>query len=161
MRQRQANYRRVKIHRNYTVEEAARLFGNHKNTVRAWIKAGLPTCDQKRPTLILGRELSAFLQERQAKRKRPCRPGEIYCVRCRSPKKPAGNAVDYEPVTDKIGNLTAICPDCETLINQRVSAAKFGSVKAKMEITFPQALPRLSESCEATVNSDLKWETRR
>ena len=156
MRQRQANYRRVKIHRSYTVEEVARLFSKHKNTVRAWVEAGLPTCDRKRPTLILGHDLAVFLKDRQAKRKQPCRPGEIYCVRCRSPKRPAGNLVDYEPVTDKIGNLTAICPDCEALINQRVSADKFGSVKAKMEITFPQALRRLSESYEPTVNSDLK-----
>ena len=55
MRKRRPNYRLVKIHRNYTVEEVARLFGTHNNTVRAWVKAGLPTCDGKRPTLILGR----------------------------------------------------------------------------------------------------------
>src|SRR5207245_6300414 len=113
MRKRYANHRRVKIHRSYTVEEIARLCGNHKNTVRAWVKAGLPTCDLKRPTLILGRDLAAFLQDRRAKGKQPCRPGEIYCVRCRSPKTAAGNLVDYEPVSDKIGHLTASCPDCE------------------------------------------------
>jgi hypothetical protein len=28
------NYRRAKIHRNYTVEEAARVLGVHRNTVR-------------------------------------------------------------------------------------------------------------------------------
>ena len=113
MGNRQANHRRVKIHRSYKVEEIALLLGVHKNTVRAWVKVGLPTCDRKRPTLILGHDLAAFLQDRRARRKQPCQPGEIYCVRCRSPKTPAGNLVDYEPVTDKIGNLTAICPDCE------------------------------------------------
>jgi transposase len=61
MRQRQANYRCVKIHRSYTVEEVARLFSKHKNTVRAWVEAGLPTCDRKRPTLILGHDLAVFL----------------------------------------------------------------------------------------------------
>jgi hypothetical protein len=50
MRKRRPNYRLVKIHRCYTVEEAARLLGTHKNTVRAWVRAGLPTCDSKRPT---------------------------------------------------------------------------------------------------------------
>ncbi len=156
MRQPHANYRRVKIHRSYTVEEVARLYSRHKNTVRAWVKAGLPICDRKRPTLILGRDLAAFLQDRQAKRKQPCRPGEIYCVRCRYPKKPADNLVEYKPVTDKIGSLTAICPDCDALMYQRVSAAKFGSIKPGVEVTFPQALTRLSESYEPTVNSDLK-----
>ena len=146
MGQRQANYRRVKIHRSYTVEEIARLFGIHKNTVRAWVKDGLPTCDQKRPTLILGRHLVAFLQDRRARRKRPCRLGEMYCLRCRAPRTPAANMVEYKPVTDKIGNLTAICPDCVSLMNQRVSVAQLASFQGKMEITFPQALRRVGET---------------
>ena len=41
MRKRHPNPRLVKIHRNYTVEEIATLFGIHKNTVRDWVKAGL------------------------------------------------------------------------------------------------------------------------
>ncbi len=61
MRRRRPNHRLVKIHRNYTVEEAARMFGIHKNTVRCWIKAGLPVCDDMRPQLILGRELAALI----------------------------------------------------------------------------------------------------
>jgi DNA-binding XRE family transcriptional regulator len=113
MRKRRPKYRLVKIHRSYTVEEAARLLGAHKNTVRAWVKVGLPTCDSKRPTLILGRELAAYLQARRTKNKRPCKPGEIYCVRCRAPKRPAGGMAEYHPTTATLGNLIGICPDCE------------------------------------------------
>jgi predicted DNA-binding protein (UPF0251 family) len=40
------NYRLVKIHRIYTVEDAARCLAVHKNTVRRWIKAGLPTVSE-------------------------------------------------------------------------------------------------------------------
>jgi hypothetical protein len=90
MHKRRPNHRLVKIHRSYTVEEAARVFGIHKNTVRAWIDAGLPVCKDMRPHLILGRELAAFLQARRAKKKRPCAPGEMYCFRCRVPRTPAG-----------------------------------------------------------------------
>jgi hypothetical protein len=156
MRKRHPNHRRVKVHRSYTVEEIAGLFGIHKNTVRAWVKAGLPTCDNKRPVLILGRDLIAFLQARRAKNKQPCRPGEIYCVRCRSPKSPAGDMADYLPVTETIGNLIAICPDCNSIMNRRVNLAKLGLVQGKMDISFPQALRRVSESNQPTVNSDLK-----
>ena len=156
MRKRHPNHRRVKIHRSYKVEEIAGLFGIHKNTVRAWVKAGLPTCDSKRPVLILGRDLIAFLRARRAKNKQPCRSGEIYCVRCRSPKFPDGDMADYLPVTETIGNLIAICPDCNCIIYRRVNLTRLGLVQGKMDITFPQALRHLIESNQPTVNSDLQ-----
>ncbi len=61
------NPNKAKIHRSYTVEEIAELFGVHKNTVRAWLKAGLPICDDRKPMLILGADLRSFLKERKRK----------------------------------------------------------------------------------------------
>ena len=156
MRKRRPNFRLVKIHRNYTVEEVARLCSTHKNTVRAWVKAGLPTSDSKRPTLILGRELAAYLQARRTKNKRPCQPGEIYCVRCRAPKSPAGDMADYQPITERSGNLIGICPDCELMIYRRVSLAKLGQIRGKMTVTFSEGQGQVSETSEPTVNSDLR-----
>ena len=155
MKKRRPNHRLVKIHRNYTVEEIAKLFGIHKNTVRGWVKVGLTTIDDKRPMLILGHGLAAFLQARRLKNKRTCKPGELYCVRCRVPKFPAGDMADYEPVTEKIGNFIAICPDCHSIINRRVSLAKIGEFCEKMDITFPKELRHIVESTKPTVNSDL------
>lgn len=154
-RKRHPNPCRAKTYLSYTVEEIARLYGTHRNTVRAWVKAGLPTCDEKRPKLILGRHLRAFLQVRRTKNKRSCRPEEIYCVRCRSPKLPAGGMAEYQPVTEKVGNLLAICPDCDSIIHRLVSFAKLGQVRGKIDITFPQGLRRLIENNQPTVNSDL------
>src|SRR6266699_3150405 len=62
---RHPNPRLVKIHRNYAVEDIARLFDVHKNTVRNWLKQGLASIDDRRPILVLGHELSRFLQERR------------------------------------------------------------------------------------------------
>ena len=156
MSKRHPNPRLAKIHRNYTVEEIATLFGVHRNTVRAWVKRGLPTSDDRRPMLILGRDLVAFLQAQRAKNKRTCQPGEIYCVRCRAPKAPAGAMADYEALTETQGNLIAICPDCETIIYRRVSLAKLAQIRGKLEITFPQALRHISESVQPSVNSDFR-----
>ena len=70
MRRRRPNHRLVKIHRTYTVEEIVDLFGVHKNTVRHWVKDGLTTTDDKRPMLILGHVLVAFLKAPASKTNR-------------------------------------------------------------------------------------------
>jgi hypothetical protein len=154
-KKRHPNHRLVKIHRSYTVEEIANLFGIHKNTVRHWVKAGLTSIDDKRPMLILGHVLVAFLQARRVKNKQTCKPGELYCVRYRNPKSPAGDMAEYSPITEKFGNLIAICPDCNSIMNRRVSIADLGQVCGKMDITFPQAIRHIVESNKPTVNSDL------
>ena len=156
MRKRHPNPRLAKIHRSYTVDEVAKLFDVHRNTVREWVKRGLPTNDGKRPMLILGRELVAFLTVRRAKNKRPCLPGEIYCVRCRAPQAPAGEMVDYVPLTATLGNLVAICSACETMMYRRVSLARLEQVRGILDITMPQALEHIGESAQPTVNSDLR-----
>lgn len=146
MRRRRPNHRLVKIHRNYTVEDTSRLFGIHKNTVRAWIKAGLPVCDDMRPHLILGRELAAFLQSRSAKKKRPCALGEMYCLRCRTPRTPAGEMADFIPKADALGNLVGICPQCSAMMYRRTSLAKLPAIREKLDITIVETGRRVSES---------------
>jgi transposase len=71
------NPRLVKLHRNYSVEDVARLFGLHKNTVRVWLKQGLEPIDDRRPKLILGWELSRFLYERRQRGKQSCGQGLV------------------------------------------------------------------------------------
>lgn len=154
MRKRRPNYRLVKIHRNYSVEEVARLFGMHRNTVRAWVKSGLPTCDSKRPMLILGSNLAAFLKARRTKNKRPCQPGEIYCVRCRAPKRPALDMAEYQPTTATLGNLIGICPDCEAMMYRRASRAKLLEIQGNLDISLTEAERRVSDSNLPIVNSD-------
>jgi len=154
MSSRRPNYQLVKTHRNYTVEEAATLLGTHRNTVRRWIKDGLPTCDDRRPQLILGRTLSDFLKARRESNKRPCQPGQIYCVACRNPKEPAGNMADYQPRTATAGNLIGLCPSCDRLMYRRVSLGKLEQVRGSLDVAMPQALTHISESTKPSVNSD-------
>ena len=153
-RRRRPNPRLVKIHRNYTVDEIARTFGNHKNTVRAWIKQGLSTIDSRRPTLIYGLDLVRFLENRRKNSRQTCGPGQIYCVKCRAPKAPAEAIVDYISITATSGNLRGICPDCEILIHRRVSLARLDDVCGDLEVAFPQAVPRIRERTVPSVDCD-------
>ena len=149
----------VKIHRSYTVEEVAALCQKHKNTVRAWIKEGLPICDARRPTLILGNALKHFLSDRRVKNKQFCKPGQMYCVRCKVVREPAGAMADCQRVTDKIGNLVGICPVCDTLMNRRISLLKISEVRGNLEIRFVQGLQHIDEISKPSINNDFRKVT--
>src|SRR4051794_28556733 len=112
------NRRRVKIHRAYTVDEAARTLGITKGTVRRWLKDGLATVDHHKPALIRGLDLATFLKLK-AKTKQPCPPGHCYCVRCRSSHVPDGAMAEYVVITITSGNLRGLCPRCGCLMHRR------------------------------------------
>ena len=150
------NPRLVKIHRSYSVEEAARLSAVHKNTVLRWLDDGLPKIDSRKPILILGRELAAFLERRRARRKRPCGPSEMFCLRCRCPRAPAELIATYQPQTALLGNLRASCGTCGGAMNRRTSAAKLRHFSGHLKIMLPEALHHIDQSPEPTLNSELE-----
>jgi hypothetical protein len=134
---RRFNYRRVKIHRSYTVAELAAAVGAHKQTVGRWIAAGLPTTDAKRPYLIQGAQFRDFMRARQPA-KQCCRPGQFYCLGCRAPKRPAGDMADYLPRTATRGALSGICPTCGKMIYRAVSLDKVDQISGGLNIAYPR-----------------------
>lgn len=135
---RRYNPARAKIHRNYSVEEIARLYGVHKNTVRNWLREGLPLIDQRRPRLVHGRDLRAFHEQRRAAMRQKCGPGEFFCLPCRAPRRPAGNMAEFVPISARSGNLRAICPECGRLMHRRVSKVRITAVMPDVEVTFEE-----------------------
>ena len=156
MKKRSHNPRLVKIHRSYTVDEISKLFEVHKNTVRSWIKQGLPTIGGGRLKLVHGGDLFVFIKAKRKKNKQTCKPGEIYCVRCRAPKAPAADMAEYQRVTETLGNLIGICPDCGLMMNRRVNLSKLEKIRGRLDITMPLALQHISESANPSVNCDLR-----
>lgn len=150
---RRFNCRRVKTHRNYPIAELAALTGAHKQTISRWIAAGLSGTDRKRPYLIRGVDFHAFMLARRPE-KQKCHPGEIYCLCCREPKRPACNMADYIPRTVTRGLLSGICPTCKTMISRAVSLAKLDQVRGDLEIAFPKAEQRLNDSSDTLLNVD-------
>ncbi len=145
---RRPNWRLVKIHRSYTVEEAARLLGVAKGSVLRWVKSGsLPALKEQRPFLILGRDLQDYLKGRRTK-KQTCGPAQCYCFTCRAPRDAAERMADFWPVTAKVGNLQALCASCGGLMHKRVSLARLPGLRACLDITNRQAPPRIGK-CDA------------
>ena len=91
-----ANYNpnRVKLNRSYTLEELVAVFGVHKNTVSSWVENGLPCLKERRPFLILGVEARIYLQKWRTVKKQQCKPDELFCMRCKTPKIAAENYVE-------------------------------------------------------------------
>lgn len=152
---RKPNPKLVKIHRSYTVEEVAGVCGVHRATVRNWIKNGLTTLDSGRPMLVLGSVLRSFLEKKRKRGKRPLKPGEIYCVKCREPRIPFGASADVEMKSANFFNLVGICEDCETIIYRRISLRKWHQSVGKLEVTLPKALEQLVNGNDPSLNCDL------
>jgi hypothetical protein len=133
-RNRRPDWRRIKTLRSYTIDEAARLVQVHRNAVRYWIKSGLPVFADRRPHLIQGGDLAAFLKERRQAKKHKCGPGQLFCLKCRLPRSPADGMVDYQPSTPTRGILVAICPVCETIMHRFTSQARLSDIAANLNV---------------------------
>ena len=157
-RNRRPDRRRVKALRNYTIDEVARTLGVHRNTVRHWIKAGLPVIDDKRPILMLGGDLAQFLLRRREARRQPCGPGQLYCLKCRKPQEPAGRMADFEASSATSGALVGICPACNRLMYRRVSIARLSDVVGALDVHLRQAQAGLKDTAIPNVNCHLGHE---
>jgi hypothetical protein len=146
------NPRRVKLHRNYSVEEATKCLKVHKHTVRNWIKHGLPIVGGRGQTLVLGPDLRAFLETRRSQAKRPCLPGYLFCLKCREPKPPAGGMVEYASITATSGNLKALCPACLTVMHRRIKETDLGHFMSAPPVTPTQASLRLDGCPSPSLN---------
>jgi excisionase family DNA binding protein len=153
---RRADWRRIRTHLNYTYEEAARALLVHRVTVRHWVKhCGLKVLAVRRPYLILGADLVAFLKARRAAQKRKCGPGEMYCLKCRSPRKPAAGLLEHRVYSPSRGSIIGICTDCGTLMHRIVSARRAASVAAEFNMQLEHRHESLSGSATPSPNCHL------
>lgn len=105
--------RKIKVHGQYTYEQAARALGVTVQTVRLWRQSGLPVLDSQKPHLILGFALKDFLNTRASKAKRRLARDQFLCMTCNVPRRAYGGMADYLPYTDGRGRLEALCEFCE------------------------------------------------
>ena len=148
------NPRLIKLHRPYSVEESALALGAHKNTVRGWIKSGLPVVDKSRPVLMLGQDLRHFLEAKRKAAKRPCLPGMFYCFKCRQPMPPALGLVEYTSFNATTGNLIALCDSCGRVMYRRARLDALPSKMPNLDVQIREAQPRLIERSEPSLNCD-------
>jgi hypothetical protein len=128
--------RRAKSHRTYTVKELAALFDIDPRTVHDWRQDGLLPIDNRKPFLFSGADIQAHLVRRREREKRPCGPGQIYCVACKKVQSPKGGTVRFQPVSSTSGNFIGTCPGCGRPVYRRVSLQNLTAAAGKLKVTF-------------------------
>jgi len=146
MANRRHSVRHLQRRRTYNVREAAKATGATPGTVRNWQKSGLAAVVGVYPAIFRGIDIIAFLRKRNRSRKQPCGPARLFCFRCKVPKRPAFNEVEFWPDGPKLGKLRGLCPDCTATMNRRVSLAKLKSAAGDLTVSMRQADSRLSET---------------
>ena len=154
MAKRRVNPNVVKLNRTYDLTQLASCCGVHKNTVLNWRDAGLEPIDTSKPILFHGSVVRQILKTRNAKRKRPCGPGKLYCFRCREPRPPAFGLVEYLALTARSGNLKAFCKTCETVMHRKVGRADLEAKMPGIEVQFSDRQLRLIGSPSPSLNCD-------
>lgn len=152
------NPRLVKINRSYTIEEVARVLRLSREAVRRWVRSGqLQPIDSRRPILLAGATLQAFLTQRRAAAKTPTPPGHIYCLKCREPRPPALAMADFTPPPGRgAGNLRALCATCGTVMNRRARWEAVPLILPGVEVRVVEREGRIAERPTPSVNVAFK-----
>jgi hypothetical protein len=145
-RRQSVNPNRVKIHKPYLVAEIASLFDVSLATVRRWLRAGLKAIDATRPLLIRGEELKRFVRWWRSRHKRRCEPGEMYCLKCRAPRRPLNGEAELVPQNEICGQLRGACSVCGRSMSRLVAYRNLVAVQGSLVLTTRPARRRLSDS---------------
>ena len=154
MANRKHSGRRLRRRRTYNVREAAKATGATPGTIRNWQKNGLEGVAEVYPTIFRGVDIIAFLARRKQAREQPCGPSRLFCFRCKIPKRPAFDEVEFWPDGPKLGKLRGLCPDCTTTMNRRCSLARLKAAVGDLTVSIRRADSRLSETNMPNCNDD-------
>ena len=133
----QARINGIKSFRCYTQKEAAALVGVSIRTIRNWTRDGLQVLDASHPPLFRGDDLRRHITAQRKDRKVKTSLCELYCVRCRKCRAPAGAMADCAIQGNK-AMLTAICDVCEAIMCKPVSLSDLPEIRSKLDLTIKQ-----------------------
>lgn len=123
--------RKIKKHRLYGYDEAGDALGVTPQTVRSWRSLGLEVITAGTPHYILGAELIRYIEDKQTKKSVKMALDQMYCLKCKAPRKPLWGMCDYVPSSDTRGRLTGLCGACEGGLQRFVGASdlvRFGQI---------------------------------
>ena len=109
-----------------TVAEIAVMFDLTPDTVFRWIRnEGLKRVQGTKKYLVHTSDLRDFLRKKNAKNKRPCKEGEIFCCKCRKPQKPIPASIKITKKPNNTIQAKGKCSKCGTNVMTFVSKSKW------------------------------------
>ncbi len=138
VKKRKPDMRRIRPSKAYLLPEIAASLNRSNATVRRWFRDGLPALDGRRPPLVLGSDLKAWLKAKWSARKQKCQPDELFCCKCRKPRKPGPGSVRIVPNNEKTVSVKAECGMCGTRMTKIGSRAKTAEIEEIFRALTPQ-----------------------
>ncbi|MCH2547804.1 MAG: DUF5679 domain-containing protein [Alphaproteobacteria bacterium] len=151
------NPRFVRTTRSYSVEGIAALYSLHPHTVREWVAKGLPCIDHRKPFLIHGSDLKAFIMGRQATRRCPCGPAEMYCCKCRLAQPVKNREATIETRNSKQLDIRGLCGVCGTGVYRSGTVAKLEEYRREFNV-LSMDQRHIVEGFGPLVNPDIEKE---
>jgi predicted transcriptional regulator len=111
---------KIREHSSYSINQASKLLKVNRKTIFRWIQEGLPLLDEnRRPRLIMGYDLKAFIKASREAKKIKLQPDEFVCFRCKKAVKAKEGTLKLEKTGKKIGKngkdqkrLRGDCEEC-------------------------------------------------
>lgn len=142
----------------YDVDDICALYKNyglHPQTVRDWIKKGLVPIDGKRPALIYGADLRAFLGEQNESSKCKTAFTEMFCLKCKEARPVFKCHITLEHVNSSV-RAKAHCRSCKSIMNK---SYKLDDVPRLREVFRVGDVLELYDSDASPLNTHLQAQT--
>lgn len=128
-KRRKPDLRRIRTSKTYTLPEIAKTLDRNIATIRSWVRQDLPLLSKQKPLLVLGSDLKRWPAATWKAKARKCQSDELFCFKCRVPRKPKLASVEILPRNEKTVAIKGRCEVCGTRMNQTGSAAKIDEIK--------------------------------
>ena len=114
------NLSKIRAKTAYSLKEVCSLLGINRKTVLRWLKEGLVLLDAtKKPWLIMGYDLQAFIRAKRKAKQVKLQFDEFYCLTCKKAVKAKRGTQRTEKTGKKIGKnereqemLCGKCKEC-------------------------------------------------
>jgi len=93
----------------------------------------------ERPALVRGDDLIGFIKSQRKQRKHRLALDHFYCLRCRVPRKAAGDLAECQESGERF-TLIAMCETCETILRKPVARADLSKLRGMLDFDIAEGM---------------------